>query len=212
MNTTIDPVRESVEAIAAIKAPTLNEVASARGHDWREAFSTATAFTSPVVDMIPHPTDEIVVRVPAEFRIRKIDIADDDGLAVHYSPHPTGDRFPDYAGQLLQTIAANMGIPPHIVNADDTNFSSTVASESLKVFNERMEAFTEQMREFFRPAVLSIHKVMVQTSDAFFSAACLLYREQVGRLPGSERTSRLRKKRRDRVLEWFLNTYLPGHR
>lgn len=182
-------------------------------NEFRAAEDAADAIkrwaTSPVVDMLPHPTDEIVVRAPAEYRIKQIDIVDDDGLEVHYAPHATGS-FPDYAAQLMQTIASNLGIPADVLSAQETNFASTGASESLKVFNERMEAFTEQMREYFRPAVLSLHKIMVQTSDAFFAAASLLYREQVGRLPGSERTSRLRKKRRNRVLDWYLNTYLPG--
>lgn len=35
-----------------------------------------------------------------------------------------------------------------------------------------------------------------------YAIALAAYKRQVGRLPGSERTSRLRKKRRDAVLRW----------
>lgn len=40
--------------------------------------------------------------------------------------------------------------------------------------------------------------------------ACDEYLAEFGRLPGSERTSRLRKKRRDKVLRWFVDDYLPN--
>ena len=41
-------------------------------------------------------------------------------------------------------------------------------------------------------------------ADAMYAAATDAYRCEFGRLPGSDRTARLRKKRRKIVLQWFL--------
>jgi hypothetical protein len=244
--TNIESVREAIESY--------NEF-----HDAEDAMDAIKRWaTSPVVDMVPHPTDEIGVVVPDfhleaferftrrgvlsisdlraqhiadweqaheglsdeqvntamqvdGYRIKKIDIADDDELAIqYYSPHPTGDGFPDYAGQLLQTITSNLGIPADVITAEPMSSGRSEAIIHMQMFNDRVKAYEAAMREIFRPAIVVLHKAFVQFSDAFYAAACLLYREQVGRLPGSERTSRLRKKRRDRVLDWYLNTFLPG--
>lgn len=45
--------------------------------------------------------------------------------------------------------------------------------------------------------------------QGIFSAACEAYLAEFGRLPGSARTSRLRKKRNSRILDWYLNEHQP---
>lgn len=47
-------------------------------------------------------------------------------------------------------------------------------------------------------------RAVIQAFNALEAHIMEVYRQEVGRLPGSDRTARLRKKRRTRVWQWWL--------
>ncbi|WP_254512880.1 hypothetical protein [Anatilimnocola floriformis] len=59
-------------------------------------------------------------------------------------------------------------------------------------------ASSVRLRELF------YRQVVLDFLNATYTLASEAYRLQVGRLPGSERTARLRKKRRSKVLDWYF--------
>lgn len=65
--------------------------------------------------------------------------------------------------------------------------------------------------EAMRPAVESAAKALRQFGLAYYQVAQHAYRKEFGRLPGSERTARLRKKRLKVVCDWFSD-YLAVNR
>lgn len=64
------------------------------------------------------------------------------------------------------------------------------------------EGFT-RMAAAMLPAMLAVKAAFDQFGDRYYAYACWVYLRQHQRLPGSDRTARLRKKRRDAVLRWF---------
>lgn len=56
-----------------------------------------------------------------------------------------------------------------------------------------------------QPVAAAAAESLSSLGDAFYHIAARQYRAQHGRLPGSSRTARLRKKRRSKVLAWFAN-------
>ena len=59
--------------------------------------------------------------------------------------------------------------------------------------------------EAFLPLVEAFHQI----GDSITEVALDAYLARHDRLPGSNRTARLRKKRNSRVMQWFLDEFLP---
>lgn len=56
----------------------------------------------------------------------------------------------------------------------------------------------------FSARMHAIVRALTALSDSIYRTACNEYRKEFGKLPGSERTRRLRKKRRKIVIDWFM--------
>lgn len=54
------------------------------------------------------------------------------------------------------------------------------------------------------PAFKQASKALTEFGNYFYKMAESLYKKQHGKLPGSNRTKRLRKKRKKIVLSWFI--------
>lgn len=61
---------------------------------------------------------------------------------------------------------------------------------------------TNTLRELQRAAVQA-SKVIVAFNETMFDCARVAYKMHHTRLPGSNRTARLRKKRRTKVINWY---------
>ena len=114
-------------------------------------------------------------------------------------------RYAVWSANLMKDMAANLGIPAEVVRGS-TNFASahSIARDHFeyRVMNP-LKAYAEAM---LQRAVANLQ------FKACYKRACLRYRDLIGRLPGSERTARLRKKRMTRVLNWYFNVHLPAER
>lgn len=66
------------------------------------------------------------------------------------------------------------------------------------------------LSEVFRRMVTGLGPAFDNLFAMVYEVACSLYKEEFGRLPGSERTSRLRKKRRTMVLRWYAAYFFEG--
>lgn len=62
-----------------------------------------------------------------------------------------------------------------------------------------------KVAEAFRPVAEAASKAFKRFGDAFYAMAEKEYRRVNGSPPGSTKTARLRKKRRDHVLRWFTD-------
>lgn len=70
--------------------------------------------------------------------------------------------------------------------------SWNVAGDAFNLLKKTIEQVARIFSQFFDVA-----------SDVFWDVACKFYLERHRRLPGSQRTARLRKKRRAVVMAWF---------
>jgi hypothetical protein len=91
-------------------------------------------------------------------------------------------------------LRPSFGIPASLLTGD-TNYSGgrAAAAVMLQIFCERVEA-----------AFRSVIKQITVFGRSIYAVACKSYLRHHQRLPGSDRTSRLRKKRLTRVMGWFL--------
>lgn len=73
----------------------------------------------------------------------------------------------------------------------------------LKALGDAINRSLKEIAERFAVAFLPFAEALKKFGEAFYTAACSEYLRSHSRLPGSDRTSRLRKKRRKVVLDWF---------
>ena len=175
----------------------------------------------------PPPTDKRPASPPpppppksyAEFR-HETDIADIlarfsipydvvAGASYNYSSFATARRI---AGAMKATIT-------NLPNGDLAIEAST-RKEAVEILNAHTALLGidsdytlsgPDVMTAARAAVHTLTMAFTTSADAFaalseslYSIAKVEYRREVGRLPGSERTARLRKKRRDMVMDWWL--------
>jgi hypothetical protein len=70
-----------------------------------------------------------------------------------------------------------------------------------------LDQITESSKAFanaLRPAAEQAGRAMQELHNAFYTEAKNQWRAKRGRLPGSDRTARLRKKRQSKVMAWYI--------
>ncbi len=75
--------------------------------------------------------------------------------------------------------------------------------QTLQTVTRHLNDFTAELAITVQPTLQFATKAMVEFNSAVRALACREYLASHGRLPGSNRTSRLRKKRRKIVAAWF---------
>ena len=92
------------------------------------------------------------------------------------------------------------------------NFSETMQSNEAfrglgiamaKSAADSMRVLAGIIEEIVLPAFRAFYKIGLLDEDIIFTSACEEYRKHHKRLPGSNRTKRLKKKRRKKVLSWY---------
>lgn len=88
-------------------------------------------------------------------------------------------------------------------------------AERLREANRRLgdalQQSVENMIRAFQPAAALARKALADFDAALYRAAQRAYVEAHGCLPASDRTARLRKKRRKIVLDWFTTELNREH-
>ncbi len=99
-------------------------------------------------------------------------------------------------GDTFRTVAGNMAAACAQIQGMDNGCIEEQMREEVRRRNE----------EFLRQWEILCERVgFLQAAAAAYDAACRLYLQYHRRLPGSDRTKRLRKKRRAKVLRWYAN-------
>ena len=135
---------------------------------------------------------------PLRQQPRQISLASDGTADVMFQPSSVNERFTKYAEQLTRSIAANLGLPAELLGGDSQYASSYSMSRDYMEF---------QLAEW---AVLYHYESRVRADlarqyiDLTSASACQAYLHHHRRLPGSDRTARLRKKRQTRVWAWWF--------
>lgn len=123
-----------------------------------------------------------------------------------------GLDYSNFVDSINASMLASLGIPGAILTEGSANYSGS------KVAFEMLEAREKESREQFRNWGISrmnaIFEEVARQCRTFvgsiYGVASRAYLNHHARLPGSERTSRLRKKRRTRVLRWYFDVYIRG--
>lgn len=133
-----------------------------------------------------------------------------DEVVAKWGASPLEPAFREFLEINRAAVVAQMGIPPiAAVDVRRAGYSSHAVDAAH--FAEMQIVYRRQFVDdtFLTPMFVLIERIAQNWSATAYAFACDEYLAEFGRLPGSERTSRLRKKRRDRVLRWFANDYLP---
>lgn len=101
-----------------------------------------------------------------------------------------------------QTTAQTGGLPVELKRV-----VSGFSARNIEQVRKAAIAFGDAMR----PAVEAAAKALHQFALTYYQVAQQTYKKELGRLPGSERTARLRKKRKKVVCDWF-GDYLAANR
>lgn len=109
-------------------------------------------------------------------------------------------------------------MPTETLNDQTTDETGGLPVELKRIVSGFSARNSEQIRNAaiafgtaMRPAVEAAAKAMRQFGLAYYQVAQHTYKQEFGRLPGSERTARLRKKRKKMVYDWFSD-YLAANR
>lgn len=121
-------------------------------------------------------------------------------------------HYAQFATDLRLAVAMNLGIPADRLEAESSARSAPGAADRMFEHFALERRAIKTLQEAFQPMFRHITDQVLLLVDSFAGAAVEAYRRHHRRLPGSDRTARLRKKRRVLVLRWYVEEYLPGER
>lgn len=109
---------------------------------------------------------------------------------------PVDDSYSEYSRALLSRVCSGFGILKKLLDAEQCNYASTGATRQIEEVQKRFSVYADRVLDTI-------------LMDVDFKTASKFYLRHHARLPGSMRTSRLRKKRRTKVMRWFRKKYSP---
>lgn len=123
-----------------------------------------------------------------------------------------GRDYCNFVDSINASILASLGIPEAILTEGSANYSGSRVM--LEHWNAQERERRERLRNWGVSAMHTVFEAVVGQLGLFvgsiYGVASQAYLNHHARLPGSERTSRLRKKRRTRVLSWYFDVYIRG--